>query len=142
MPWAEDRLGAERIKGAYAWRDLLDSGVLIPGGSDAPVERLDPIGAFIAAVWRTTREGEPPGGWYVGQAMTRAEALKCMTEWAAYGAFQEERLGTLERGMRADMTVLDVDLMEDARERIAAGRVEMTVFDGRVVYVAEAPAAE
>lgn len=134
MPWAEERVGPERVTGAYAWRVLIDSGSVIPGGSDAPVERLDPIAAFIAAVWRTDREGEPPGGWYPGQAMTRAEALKSMTEWAAYGAFAEDEQGRLAPERRADLTVLDRDLMTASREELAGAQVQMTIFGGKVVY--------
>lgn len=137
MPWAEDRLGSDRVTGAYAWRALLDNGSIIPGGSDAPVERLDPIGAFIASVWRTDRAGVPPGGWYPGQAMTRAEAFASLTEWAAFAAFEERHQGKLESGRRADLTILSHDLMTASREELSSARVELTIFDGEVVYRAE-----
>jgi len=134
MPWAEERLGPDRVTGAYAWRSLLDSGAVIAGGSDAPVERLDVVALFIASVWRVTRDGEPLGGWHAEQAMTREEALRSLTEWPAYAAFRERQEGTLQRGRRADITVVDRDLMSSSREDLADAQVWMTVFDGAVVY--------
>jgi predicted amidohydrolase YtcJ len=134
MPWAEDRLGPERVHGAYAWRSLLETGVVIPGGSDAPVERLDPIGAFLASVARTDRSGQPPNGWYPEQNMTREEGLKHLTTWPAYAAFEEGQSGQLKPGFRADFTVLDTDLRSVATDQIAQSQVLWTIFAGRVVY--------
>jgi predicted amidohydrolase YtcJ len=134
MPWAEERLGPQRVTGAYAWRSLLDSGAVIAGGSDAPVERLDVVALYIASVWRVTRDGEPLGGWYAEEAMTREEALRSLTEWPAFAAFRERQEGTLRRGRRADITVIDRDLMTASREELADAQVWMTVFDGAVVY--------
>ena len=137
MPWAEARVGPERVQGAYAWRSLIDAGAIIAGGSDAPVEGLDVIALFIASVWRVTRDGEPLGGWYPGEAMTREEALRSLTEWPAFAAFRDRREGTLEPGRRADMTIVDRDLMRASREELAEAQVWMTVFDGAVVYRAD-----
>jgi predicted amidohydrolase YtcJ len=134
MPWAEDRLGPERVRGAYAWRSLLKTGVVIPGGSDAPVERLDPIGAFLASVARTDKSGQPPAGWYPEQNMTRAEGLQHLTTWPAYAAFEEAQSGQLKPGFWADFTVLDTDLRSVATEQIAQSQVLWTIFEGRVVY--------
>ncbi|MHC5210719.1 MAG: amidohydrolase [Planctomycetota bacterium] len=134
MPWAEARLGPERVLGSYAWRALLDTGARIPGGSDAPVERVDPLAAFHAAVTRQDERGEPPGGWYPEQAMTRSEALRHMTLWPAYAAFEEGRLGSLEPGKCADLVVLDTDLETSPAQRLPEAKVLLTVIDGVIVY--------
>jgi predicted amidohydrolase YtcJ len=134
MPWAEARLGPERVRGAYAWRSLLDTGTRIAGGSDAPVERVDPLAAFHAAVTRSDEHGRPPDGWYPQQVMTRAEALLHMTVWPAYAAFDERRLGTLEVGKLADLVVLDTDLEAAPAQGLLDATVLLTVVDGRIVH--------
>jgi len=134
MPWAEARVGSQRIRGAYAWRSLLDTGVILCGGSDCPVERPDPIAAFHAAVTRRNEQLEPSGGWYPQQVMTRIEALRHLTTWPAYAAFDEDRLGALEVGRLADLVVVSGDLLTLPEDRLPQQRVELTVFDGRVVY--------
>jgi len=134
MPWARDRLGEERVAGAYAWRALLDTGVVIPGGSDAPVERVDPMAAFHAAVTRRGPDRRPPGGWSPEQAMTRREALAHLTLWPAWAAFQEDRLGSIEPGKLADLVVLDGDPLALPADRLPDVRVEMTILDGEVVH--------
>ncbi|MCH2100460.1 MAG: amidohydrolase [Planctomycetes bacterium] len=135
-PWVEDRLGPARVKGAYAWRSLLETGVVICGGSDSPVEVLDPIGAFRAAVTRTNGEGWPDGGWYAEQCMTRREALLHLTAWPAFAAFEEDVAGVLRPGVRADFTVLDVDLRAQPEPQLDEARVTATIFDGEVVFQA------
>ncbi len=134
MPWAQARLGPERVRGAYAWRSLLDTGVILCGGSDCPVERPDPIAAFHAAVTRCDEQGLPAGGWHPEQAMTREEALASLTAWPARAAFDEARLGTLEVGKLADLVVVSDDLIAAPAERLPHVTVDVTVFDGRVVY--------
>jgi len=134
MPWAQDRLGRVRVRGAYAWRDLLDSGVIIPGGSDCPVERPDPMAAFSAAVTRSDQVGHPPGGWYADQAMDRDEALAHLTLWPARAAFDEHRLGSLSPGKLADLVVLSGDPMSVPSNEIATLKVDLTIFDGRIVF--------
>jgi len=134
MPWAEARLGPERVRGAYAWRSLLDTGVIVCGGSDCPVEQPDPIAAFHAAVTRCDERGQPPGGWQAEQAMTREEALAMLTAWPAFAAFDEARLGTLQEGKLADLVVLSEDLLTAPAERLPQVAVDLTVFDGRLVY--------
>ncbi|MCG8371691.1 MAG: amidohydrolase [Proteobacteria bacterium] len=109
MNMAEDRVGPRRIEGAYAWRRLLDAGAVLANGSDFPVERSNPFHGLYAAVTRRGRDGEPPGGWYADQALTRAEALHSFTLAAAYAARQEDRLGSLEPGKWADFVVVDRD---------------------------------
>jgi predicted amidohydrolase YtcJ len=134
MYWAEDRVGPDRIKGAYAWRSLIDDGNIIPCGSDFPVEGADPLAGIYAAVTRRDRKGWPEGGWYPGQCMTIDEALKGFTTWAAYAAFDEAAAGTIEAGKRADFTVLDRDITKTSPAEILDARVKMTVVRGEVVY--------
>lgn len=133
--FAPARLGQERLEAAYAWRDLLDSGVIIPGGSDAPVEAGDPRIEFYAAVARAGLEDGFQGeGWHPEQAMTREEALKSLTLWPAMAAFQEDRRGSLARGKLADLTVLAGDLMSMPLEEIPDTPILMTVVHGRIVH--------
>jgi predicted amidohydrolase YtcJ len=136
MYWAEKRVGSERIKGAYAWRSLLNTGVIVPNGTDFPVEQVNPIITFHAAVTRQDAKNWPPGGWYPEQRMTREEALKSMTLWPAYAAFQERDLGSLSVGKYADFTILDRDIMTVAPEEILGTRVRATYLGGRPVYEA------
>ncbi|NOZ56891.1 MAG: amidohydrolase [Calditrichaeota bacterium] len=137
MPWAEDRLGPDRIRGAYAWRSLLDTGVRIPGGSDSPVESANPLLGIYAAVTRQDLSGNPPGGWYPEQRVTLHEALRMFTVDAAYAAFQEHELGSLSPGKKADLTVLDRDLASVPPSEIPRARVVATVVGGNVVYSRE-----
>jgi hypothetical protein len=134
MPWAEERLGADRLAGAYAWRALLDTGVILPGGSDAPVEAVDPMASFQAAVTRSDEDGEPPEGWHPEQRMTREEALLHLTLWAAEGAFREDDLGSITPGKRADLVLLDADPMTVPASELNDIQVVMTVFNGRVAF--------
>ena len=136
MPWAEDRVGPERIKGAYAWQSMINSGSIVVNGSDAPVEMLDSVGCFVAAVSRTDANGKPKGGWYPKEAMSRADALRSITSWSAYGAFWEDELGSVSVGKRADFTVLSADLLKAPLEEVRKAKVMATVFDGRLVYQA------
>ena len=137
MNMAEDRVGAQRIKGGYAWRRLLDSGAVIAGGSDFPVELPDPFHGLYAAVARQDRDGLPEGGWYADQAMTRAEALHSFTLGAAYAAHQEERLGSLEPGKWADFIVVDRDYFEIPVDEIDDIRVLQTWVGGELEYDTE-----
>ena len=134
MYWAANRLGENRLRGAYAWRSLLESGVVIPNGSDFPVEYVDPLISFKSAVSRQDARGWPAGGWYPEQRMTRDEGLKSMTLWPAYAAFQENELGSLSAGKRADFVVLDQDIMRAPDAVLQDARVVSTWVGGRVVY--------
>jgi predicted amidohydrolase YtcJ len=134
MYWAGNRLGEGRLRGAYAWRSLIESGVVIPNGSDFPVEYVDPLISFKAAVSRQDARGWPAGGWYPEQRMTREEGLKSMTLWPAYAAFQESELGSLAAGKRADFVVLDQDLMRVPDGVLQDVRVISTWVGGRLVY--------
>jgi predicted amidohydrolase YtcJ len=134
MYWAGNRLGETRLRGAYAWRSLLETGTIIPNGSDFPVEYVDPLISFKASVSRQDAKGWPVGGWFPEQRMTREEALKSMTIWPAYAAFQERELGSLTPGKHADFVVLDQDLLRIPDAMLPQVRVRSTWFAGRKVY--------
>ena len=136
MRWAEARVGPQRIRGAYAWRSLLNTGVVIPNGTDFPVEEVNPLLTFHAAVTRQDPTNWPAGGWYPEQKMTREEALQSMTIWAAYAGFQEKLLGSLTPGKYADFVVLDRDIMRVPDTEILGARVVSTWIGGRAVYQA------
>ncbi|WP_375206801.1 amidohydrolase [Hyphococcus sp.] len=135
--FAPDRLGADRLAGAYAWRSLIDAGAIIAGGSDAPVERGDPLIEFYAAVARRGLDGYQDENWRPEEAVTRAEALKIFTLWPAYASFQEDTLGAIEPGKRADFTVFSKDIMTVPEEEILSAKPVMTVVDGEIVFRAE-----
>jgi hypothetical protein len=136
MYWAGTRLGETRLLGAYAWRSLLDAGNIVPNGSDFPVEQVDPLLSFRAAVSRQDARGWPVGGWHPEQRMTRDEALRSMTLWPAMAAFQERDMGTLAAGKYADFVVFDRDPMRASPEEIGQTRVRATYLGGRAVYEA------
>ena len=138
-PWAIDRLGKARIEeGAYVWRKLLDSGAKIAIGTDAPVEPINPIANFYAAVTRRTLDGFPPGGFEPAQKMTREEALRAYTLDAAYAAFEENLKGSIEVGKLADFTVFSQNIMQVPEDDLLKTTVEMTIVDGKVVYQKDA----
>ena len=134
MYWAGNRLGAERLRGAYAWRSLLATGVIIPNGSDFPVEMVNPLISFHAAIARQDADDFPVGGWFPEQRMTRDEALRSMTIWPAKAAFQEQVLGSLTAGKHADFVLLDQDIMRIAPELVLRTRVLQTWVAGAKVY--------
>ena len=139
LHFAPARLGDARLDGAYAWHSLVDMGVIVVGGSDAPVERGDPLIEFYAAVARADLEGFQGPDWRPGEAVDRATALKMFTLWPAWASFREDELGTIEVGKRADFTAFSVDLMTAPVADIPNGRATLTVVDGVVVYRAESP---
>ena len=134
LHFAPARLGDERLDGAYAWRTLSDMGVIVVGGSDAPVERGDPLIEFYAAVYRHDLSGFQGPDWRPDQAVSRETALKMFTLWPAYASFREDELGTIEVGKRADFTAFSVDLMTAPVADIPQGHAVLTVVDGEVVY--------
>jgi predicted amidohydrolase YtcJ len=139
MNMAEDRVGPERIRGAYAWRSLLASGAVIAGGSDFPVELPNPFLGLYAAVTREDRDGRPDGGWFPEEAMSRAEALHAFTLAAAWAAHQETRTGSLEPGKWADFIIVDRDYFEVPASAIDDVRVLETWVGGEKVYPAGDP---
>lgn len=134
MPWAQDRLGAQRILGAYAWQQLLDSGARLALGSDFPVESPDPRLGLYAAVTRQDRAGQPPGGWLPAQKLSLAQAVRGFTADAAYAGFDEKQVGQLKAGLRADFVVLDEDPFVVAASELDDLRIRATWVDGEAVY--------
>ena len=134
LHFAPSRLGMKRLEGAYAWQSFIKSGCKIAGGSDAPVERGEPMIEFYAAVARKDQRGFSGEGWHPEQAVTREQALKMFTIWAAYAAFEEKLKGSIEVGKLADLTVLSADIMKIAAPEILKTRCAMTVIGGEVVY--------
>ncbi len=134
MLWAQDRVGPQRIKGAYAWQTFLHLGVHVPNGSDFPVEDPNPLLGFYAAVTRQKLDGTPPGGWFPNQRMSREEALRSWTIEGAYAAFEENRKGSLEPGKLADFVMLSADIMTIPPAEIPHTRVTLTVVNGKIVF--------
>ncbi|KAJ3711845.1 amidohydrolase family-domain-containing protein [Lentinula guzmanii] len=139
MWYAETRLGPNRIEGAYAYRTLLNGSQkhILPLGSDFPVEGVNPLLGFYAAVSRLSVDGTSPhggGGWYSSEALTRAQVLKGMTLDAAYASFTEHEIGSLTPGKKADFVVLDRNIMRVPMEEILGTKVVVTVVDGKVAY--------
>ncbi|GHE43069.1 amidohydrolase [Sphingobacterium griseoflavum] len=134
MAWAHERLGPERIKGAYAYKSLLKQYGMIALGSDFPVEHFNPLYGFHAAVARVDNSGFPQGGFQIENALSREEALRGMTIWAAYSCFQERQRGSIERGKDADFVILDEDIMEVALDKIRRIKTLRTVIAGETVY--------
>jgi predicted amidohydrolase YtcJ len=133
-PWATDRLGPERVKGAYAWRSLLDRGALIAGGSDAPVENINPLWGIYSAITRQDHEGKPDGGWHPEQLVTREEAVRMFTLDAAYAAFREKELGSIQSGKLADLVVLPANLLTCDPKELIQMKVLHTITGGKVRY--------
>ncbi|ADV47857.1 Amidohydrolase 3 [Cellulophaga algicola DSM 14237] len=119
MYWAEDRVGAERMHGAYAFKTLLNKAGMVALGTDFPVEQVSPFLTFYAAVARKDFKGYPDGGFQINEALTREEALKGMTIWAAYSNFEEDEKGSIEIGKMADFVILDKDIMTIPEEETA-----------------------
>ncbi|MCU1264317.1 MAG: putative metal-dependent hydrolase with the TIM-barrel fold [Acidobacteria bacterium] len=134
LHFAPSRLGIERLAGAYAWQSLLKAGSIIPGGSDAPVERGEPMIEFYAAVARKDMKGFSGEGWHPEEAVTREQALKMFTKWAAYAAFEEKLRGTIEVGKLADFTVLSADIMKIPEPEILKTHCVMTIIGGEMAY--------
>ena len=142
LHFAPSRLGIDRLAGAYAWKALIDDGAVVAGGSDAPVEVGSPLIEFYAAVARKDLKGFEGEGWHPEQKLTREQALALFTSSAAYAAFQENDLGTIEAGKLADFTVFDIDLMTVPEAEILDAKTVMTVVGGKIVYDASAAEAE
>lgn len=134
MYWAGDRLGAERVKGAYAYKQLLQQNGWIPLGTDFPVEDISPFKTFYAAVIRKDSKGWPANGYQTENALTREEALRGMTAWAAKANFEENEKGSLEKGKLADFVILDIDLLRDNPDKLFDAHVLNTYVNGEKVY--------
>jgi predicted amidohydrolase YtcJ len=136
LHFAPSRLGMDRLQGAYAWNSFIKSGVIVPGGSDAPVERGEPMIEFYAAVARKDIRGYSGEGWHPEEKVTRDQALKMLTVWPAYAAFEENLRGSIEVGKLADLTVLSADIMTIPELEILKTHCAMTVIGGEIVYEA------
>ena len=136
MYWIGKRLGPTRLYGAYAWQSLLQTGVVIPNGSDFPVEQVNPLISFHAAIARQDARDWPAGGWFPEQKMSREEALRSMTIWPAYAGFQETSMGSITAGKFADFVILDTDIMRVPAEMVMKTRVLSTWVGGRAVFEA------
>jgi len=134
MYWAADRVGPDRIKGAYAYKHLLSQNGWIPNGSDFPVEHINPLFGFFAGFARMDKSGYPEGGWQTENALTREECLKAMTIWAAKSCFEENERGSLEPGKMADFVVLEEDIMTAEPLRVPKVRVLKTFIGGERVF--------
>jgi predicted amidohydrolase YtcJ len=136
MAWAEDRLGADRVKLAYAWRTLRRSGAHLVFSSDLPGTDYNVFYGLHSAITRQDRAGKPDGGWHTEQRMTPEEALRGYTTWAAYAAFAEDHTGALAVGRWADLTAMDLDPLnagDNEPARLLAGKIRLTIVAGRIV---------
>lgn len=134
MPWAEARLGRERLAGAYAWRRFVEAGVPLALGSDFPVEQVSPLLGLYAAVTRQDLDGKPRSGWLPAQRLSLAEAVRGFTTGAAFAEFAESQIGNIAVGRKADFTVLSADPFAIDARGIPRDRIEATVVDGTVVF--------
>ena len=134
--FAPSRLGMDRLEGAYSWRSFVQLGLPIAGGSDAPVERGEPMIEYYAAVARKDLEGRSGAGWHPEQALERLDALRMFTIWPAFAAFAEDRRGSIQKGKLADLTVLSADILKIPAPQILTTRTVMTIIDGEVVHSA------
>jgi predicted amidohydrolase YtcJ len=134
MTWAENRVGKERIKGAYAYQTLLKQNGWLPNGTDFPVENIEPIFTFYSSVFRTDHFGSPEGGWHLDEGLTREQTLRSMTIWPAKAAFEENEKGSLEPGKFADFVILDTDLMIATPQEVLEAKAESTWIAGERVF--------
>ncbi len=134
MNWAGDRLGKERLQGAYAYQNLLQQNGWLPNGTDFPVEYIHPLYTFYASVFRTDHNGIPEGGWQPEESLSREQALRSITCWAAKASFEEKEKGSIEPGKYADFVILDTDLITAKPDEVLKARVESTWIAGEKVF--------
>lgn len=137
MRWAEERLGEERVKYAYAYKQLLEKAGIVALGTDFPIERISPLETFYAAVSRMDRKGKPKGGFQIENALSRESALRGMTIWAAFSNFEEDEKGSLEAGKDADFVILTQDIMTIEYSEILKTYIDKTYLKGKLVYSSE-----
>jgi predicted amidohydrolase YtcJ len=134
MYWVEDRVGEERVKGAYSYQTLLNQLGWIPNGTDFPVENIEPLFTFYASVFRTDHKGWPEGGWRMDEGLSREQTLRSMTSWAAKSSFEENEKGSLEKGKWADFIILDTDLMTASPKEVLDCKILSTWSAGEKVF--------
>ena len=134
MPWLHDRLGSHRLHRISRWQSFIDAGCQIPGGSDCPIEEGNPIFEYYAAVTRQNHQGMPKGGWQKQETVSRLNALKMFTTWAAYGEFAEHRRGKIRPGFDADLTILSQDILNCTTEEILSTEILGTMVGGNLIY--------
>jgi hypothetical protein len=135
--WAEERIGPERILGAYAWRSLREAHAALTFNSDNPGSDHDIFYGMHSAITRQDKDQLPEGGWYPEQRLTSDETIRAYTNWSAYASFREDDTGIIDTGRWADLTVFDIDpfiLAEESPGDLLSGRILMTIVDGRIVY--------
>jgi predicted amidohydrolase YtcJ len=134
MDWAGQRLGKDRIKNAYAYKRLLEQNGWLPNGTDFPIEGIEPLKTFYASVARKNTLGQPENGFMPENALSRMEALKSITTWAAKASFSEKVRGSIVVGYDADFTILNTDLIEAIDSNILKAKVLYTIVDGKIVF--------
>ncbi len=134
MPWAAERLGRNRVYRAYTYKDLKEQLGMIALGTDCPVERISVMATYYAAVTRKDKDGQPEGGWQKENALSREDALRGMTIWAAMANFEEHHKGSLEVGKYADFVMLDRDIMQVEEGQLLQTLILRTVLGGEIVY--------
>jgi predicted amidohydrolase YtcJ len=137
MYWAEERVGSERIKGAYAYKQLLEQNGWLPNGSDFPVEKINPLFGFYAGVVRKDQVGFPEKGFQHENAISREQAMRAMTIWAARSGFDEDLKGSIETGKLADLVITNTDLMTAPEDELFAIKIQSTYSGGELVYQAD-----
>jgi predicted amidohydrolase YtcJ len=137
MGWAKQRLGDYRIRNAYAYKTLMQQNGWIPNGTDFPIENISPLLTFYASVSRKDIKGHPLKGFQKENALTRQEALRSITKWAAKSCFEDNRRGSIEPGMNADFVMIDRDIMQVPEKEIPQAKVLLTVIDGKAVYTSK-----
>ena len=134
MRWMKDRIGNHRTHRISRWKTFTELGLPIPGGSDCPIEDGNPMFEYYAAITRKDHNGLPEDGWHAEESLDRISALKMFTQWAAYGEFAENRRGTIDGGLDADLTILSNDITSCEPEKILTTDVIMTIVGGDIVY--------
>ncbi|MBK7027934.1 MAG: amidohydrolase family protein [Bacteroidales bacterium] len=134
MAWARTRLGTNRLKNAYAYQKLMMQNGWLANGTDFPVENIDPLATFYATVCRKDSDGNPPDGFQKENALSRLDALKSITFWAAKSAFEEQYRGSIEVDKYADLVVLDKDILSIPENEILKTKVAYTILNGKIVY--------
>ncbi len=134
MKWVESRLGLQRAQTTYPWRSLIKAGAIVPGGSDAPVEPVNPFWGMYAAETRQDHLGQPAGGFIPQERITRSQALQMYTTWGAFAGFEENEIGKLKKGYQADVIILDTDISRVPVEDLLNTHVIRTYVRGEQVY--------